>query len=71
MQTYILSELGKDSPVKNLLPIQENLLKLAKHNEKDLLEIEKITHGNKGKVLVKWKDYEVPTLEPKSILKRS
>ena len=71
MHTYILSELGKDLPVTNLLPIQENLLKLAIHKEKDLFKIEKIIHRNKGKVLVKWKDYEVPTWEPKSILKRS
>ena len=70
IHTYILSELGKDSPVKNLPAIQENLLKLAKLNEKDLFEIEIICR-NKGKVLVKWKDYEVPTWEPKSILKRS
>ena len=71
MHTYILSELGKDLPVKNLPPVQENLLKLAKYNEKDLFEIEKIIRRNKGKALVKWEDYEVPTWEPKSILKRS
>ena len=71
MHTYILSKLGKDLPVKHLVPIQENLLKLAKHNEKDLFEIEKTICSNKGKVLVKWKDYEVPAWEPKSLLKRS
>ena len=70
-QTYILSELSKDSPIKNLQPIRDNLVKLAKHNEKDLFGIEKIIHRNKGKALVKWKDYEEPTWEPKSILKRS
>ena len=35
MHTYILSELGKDSPVKYLPAIQENLLKLARYNERD------------------------------------
>ena len=49
----ILCKLGKDLPVKNLAPIQENLLKLAKHNEKDLFEIEKVIRRNKGKELVK------------------
>ena len=64
MHTYILSEIGRDTLVKHLPPIQETLLQLAHHNKDDLHEIEKILKRKNGKVLVKWADYEVPSWEP-------
>ena len=49
MHTYILFELGKDSPVRNLPVIQENLLKLARHNERYLFYVEKILKRKRTK----------------------
>ena len=69
LHSYILSELGKDSPVENLPAMQENLVKLARHNKRDLFYVEKILKWKKNKVLVKWLGYKVPTWEPKSVLK--
>ena len=64
MHTYILSEIGGDTPVKHLPPIQETLLQLAHRNKDDLYKIEKILKRKNGKVLVKWADYKVPSWEP-------
>ena len=64
MHSYVLSEIGRDTPVKHLSPIQETLLQLAHRNKDDLYEIEKILKRKNGKVLVKWADYEVPSWEP-------
>ena len=54
MHTYLLAELGKDTPVNHLPPIQESHLKFAHHNKDDPYEIEKILDRKRGKVLVKW-----------------
>ena len=69
MHTYLLAELGKDTPVNDLPPIQEGHLILANQNKDDLYEIEKILDRKRGKVLVKWLGYEVPTWESNKILK--
>ena len=63
MHSYILAELGKNTPVKGLPQIQENLLKLAHHNKNDLHEVEKILKRRKGRVLVKWVGYNMLTWE--------
>ena len=69
MHSYILVELGKNTPVKGLPQIQENLLKLAHHNKTDLHEVVKILKRRKGRVLIKWAGYDVSTWEPeKSII---
>ena len=47
MHSYVLAELGKNTPVKGLPQIQENLLKLAHHNRNDLHEVEKYSREEK------------------------
>ena len=42
MHTYVLAKIGRDTPIKHLPPIQENLLKLTHRNKNDLYEIEKV-----------------------------
>ena len=64
MHTYVLAKIRRDTPIKHLPPIQENLLKLAHRNKNDLYEIEKVLKRKNGKVLIKWADYEVPSWEP-------
>ena len=61
MHTYFLAEIGRETPIKHLPLIQENLLKLTHQNKNDLYEIEKILKIKKGKVFIKWADYEVPS----------
>ena len=42
MHTYVLAEIGRDTPIEHLPPVQENLLKFAHQNKNNLYEIEKI-----------------------------
>ena len=66
MHSYILAELGTNTPSTDLPPIQEHLLKHAFITKWDMFAIEKILKTKGNRVLVKWQDYEVPTWEPKS-----
>ena len=68
MHTYVLSEIGKDSPAKDLPPIQENLLKEAIDTKRDKFLTEKILKKRKNRVLVKCLNYDVPTWEPRSAI---
>ena len=61
MHTYILSELGMDTPSSNLPPIQENLLKKAFVTNRDTFAVEKILKQRGNRVLVKWSNYDLPT----------
>ena len=69
MHTYLLAELGKDTPINDLPPIQESHLKFSHQNKDDLYKIEKILERKRGKVLIKWLGYEVPMWESNKILK--
>ena len=68
MNMYLLSEIGKDSPTKDLLAIQENLLKEAIYTKRDKFLIKKILKKRKNHVLIKWLNYNVPTWEPRSAI---
>ena len=50
MHTYLLAELGKDTPINDLPPIQESHLKFAHQNKDDLYEIEKILNRKRGNI---------------------
>ena len=69
MHTYLLAELGKDTPINDLPPIQESHLKFAHQNKDYLYEIGKILERKRGKVLIKWLGYEVPMWESNKIVK--
>ena len=67
MHTYILAELGTNTPSSDLPPIQEHLLKHTFITKSDTFAIEKILKTKGNQVLVKWQDYEVPTWELESL----
>ena len=70
IHTYILSELGKETPHEELPPIREDHLKKAFITKTDTFEIERILDTKRNKVLIKWVGYEVPTWEPRSSISK-
>ena len=65
MHTYTLCKLNTTVPVPGLPSLPEHQIKKATITPRQTFPVERILKKRKNKVLVKWRDYDVPTWEPR------
>ena len=65
MHTYTLCKLNTTVPIPGLPSLPEYQIKKATITPRQTFPVERILKKRKNKVLVKWRDYDVPTWEPR------